>query len=287
MSLKPCILFHLIYFSIIFSAAVIANDPANASLTFGVFPYLPTRKLEQMYAPTAARFGELLNVQVKLRTRPDFERFREQVHQQSYDIIFIQPFDYIRAAADNGYLPLARWARAGNGDNIEGLRAIFVVRADSTVNTLNDLAGKRVATPDKDAAVSLLGRHALSSFKLDKKVEIYPINNHIACLTQVRVKKAAACVTAQPTLKLFRDHTGAKLRVLYETQHIPSSLFAVHKRIPKAQRELLKNEILSWSADNTDDKAYLHGGGWSHLHPASDSDYEPVRAIWKVLDSHK
>jgi len=270
---------------IICSTGAPAIEPAKESLTFGVFPYIPTRELEQMYAPTAARFSEILNMEINLRTRPDFARFREQVRQQSYDIIFIQPFDYIRAAADSGYLPLAGLVTTNNNGGTGGLRAIFVVRADSTVNTPNDLEGRRVAIPE-GAAVSLLGKHALSGFQLDGKIEFHSTNNHIACIKQVLVKKAAACITAHTPLEMFQKKTGAQVRVLYETLPIPPPLYAVHKRVPEAQRERLKKEILSWSADNAGDKVYLHGGGWSHLHPASDRDYDPVRTIWKTLNSH-
>lgn len=287
MALNPHLPYKLMCWLIICSTGASAIEPVKEPLTFGVFPYIPTRELEQMYAPTAARFSEILNVQVNLRTRPDLERFREQVRQQSYDIIFIQPFDYIRAAADNGYLPLASWVTTDNSGGTGELRAIFVVRADSTINTLNDLEGKRVATPGKDAAVSLLGRNTLSSFQLDNKVKIHSTSNHIACIKQVLVKKAAACVTANTPLEMFQKQTGTQLRVLYETSSIPPPLYAVHKRVPEAQRERLKKEILSWSVDNADDKVYLHGGSWSHLHPASDRDYEPVRTIWKMLNSHK
>jgi len=250
----------------------------------GVFPYLPTSKLELFYAPVAARFSEILGIKVNLRSRPDFERFRERVGQQNYDLIFIQPFDYVRTAADSGYLPLARWVTSENSQDTGELRAIFVVGPDSSAQTLSDLSGKRVATPDRDAAVSLLGSYALSKFQLDDDVEIRPLNNHLTCLKQVQLKKAAACVTAWPPLKFFRKQTGINFRVLYETSHIPSSLYAVHKSMPAEQQERLRAEMLSWNADNPEDRIYLHKGGWSRMYPASDSDYDSVREIWSILN---
>ncbi len=56
MALNPYLPYKLMCCLIICSTGALANEPAKESLTFGVCPYIPTRQLEQAYAPTAARF---------------------------------------------------------------------------------------------------------------------------------------------------------------------------------------------------------------------------------------
>ncbi len=121
-----------------------------------MFPYPPTSKLEQIFVPIAARFGEVTGQPVTLRSRPDFDRFREQVSQQTYDIIFIQPFDYIRAAADNSYRPLA--CRVARNDQTPGcnLKAVIVTRKDSDIEKPDDLGGRRLSVPHVRAAARMI-----------------------------------------------------------------------------------------------------------------------------------
>ncbi len=256
---------------------------ADTPFILGVFPYLPASKLEQVYAPVAARFSEVLGEKVVLRSRPDFDRFREQVRQQAYDIILIQPFDYVRAAAPSGYIPVARWVASKDPADDGQLRAIFVVRADSGISGLQDLAGKTIATPHPDAAVSLLGRSVLTETKLDKKVRFSAVGNHTSCLQRLVVRKAAACVTAYPPLKNYRKRTGQLLTVIHESRSVPSSVYAVNESMPPRQRRLLAEEILSWNAESEKHRVYLHLGAWERLHAATDADYEPVRQIWNQL----
>ncbi|MGW8310450.1 MAG: phosphate/phosphite/phosphonate ABC transporter substrate-binding protein [Thiogranum sp.] len=251
------------------------------SLTFGVFPYLPTARMEQIFAPIAARFGELTGRPIVLRSRPDYGRFREQVKQQAYDILFIQPFDYIRVGAPNGYIPLARWVATDDSDDRGDLSAIMVARPDTGIENLQDVQDRAVAVPNLDAAVSLLGRYTLRNQGVNAHIQ--SAGNHLACLQQVQVKRAAAGITAWPPVKLFEHKNGVKFKLVYQTRTIPSSLFAVHRRVPAEQRKLLQKELLSWRESDPASAAYLSEGAWTRLYPASDRDYDIVRDIWKQV----
>lgn len=261
---------------LLLTAALASAD--EESLTFGVFPYLPTTRMEQIFAPIAARFGELTGRPINLRSRPDYARFREQVKQQAYDIVFVQPFDYIRVGAPNGYIPLARWVATDDSDDHGDLSAIMVARSDAGIEKLQDLQDRTVAVPNPDAAVSLLGQYALRNQGVN--AHIRSAGNHLACLQQVQVRRAAACITARPPVKLFEQKNGVKFKLVYQTHAIPSSLFAVHRRIPAEQRKLLQKDLLSWRKADPATAVYLSEGAWTRLYPATDKDYDIVREIW-------
>jgi phosphonate transport system substrate-binding protein len=266
---------------LLFASPLAASESQDSSLLFGVFPYLPPGKMEQIFAPIAARFSELTGRRIVLRSRPDYARFREQLKQQTYDIVFIQPFDYVRAAAPNGYIPLARWVSSEEVDDRGDLRAVVVARPDSGIETLSDLRGRTVAVPNLEAAVCLLGRYALMNKHID--ANIHAAGNHLACLQQVQVKRAAACITAWPPVKLFEHKNKVKLKLLYQSEAIPSSLFAVHERVPPGERRLLEQELLSWRNTDPASVPYLSRGAWTRLHPATDKDYDGVRKIWEQI----
>jgi ABC-type phosphate/phosphonate transport system substrate-binding protein len=164
-----------------------ASDGASL-LTFGAFPYLPAKQIEQIIAPVAARLG-------KLTGRP----------------------------------------------------------------------------------VTLLGRYALARQGI--KVDVRAAGNHITCRQRLQVKRSAACITAWPPAKLFEQKNGLKLKLVCAGDSIPSSLFAIHSRVPSEQRKLMQQELLSWQGDNQNDTAYLANGAWARLYPAADEDYDIVREV--------
>jgi len=257
------------------SATCSAGD--KTTLVFGVFPYLPTAQLEQIYAPVAADLSIATGREVQLRTRPSFDLFREELVQQHYDLVFIQPFAYAQVASANGYRSVAR--------PTEALKAIFVVRSDSDIHDLKDLRNSTLAMPPKGAAVSLLARQTLSQYGLVPGTDIRLTyqNNHAACLRAVLIRKAAACITAPAPLQIFTQRTGMIFRILAYSDPIPGSTFAVHERLPAAQRSAIARRIVSWDR-STAGKVLLESLKLSSFVNSSDEDYLPVREILRTIN---
>ena len=251
-----------------------AAEPGRARYVLGVFPYLPPGRIERLYAPVARALGEAAGVRLVLRTRGSFARFREALAEARFDLVFVQPFDYVRAAAPAGYRPLARWRGR--------LRAIVVTRPDGTAAALADLRGRRVAMPPPDAAVSILGRALLAERGLAGAVEIVHLRNHFACIRQVLARTAAACVTAASPLRVYRARFGGVLRTVARSRPIPSSLFAVHTRVPEAVAVRWREALLSWERSEAGLRL-LRGLGFDGFVPASDAEYDAVRAIWRQV----
>src|SRR5210317_420650 len=94
-----------------FFSAAIAEQTEQAEskdeYLMGVFPYLAPRELEQMYAPIAAEFSSTTNKNVLFMTSSTYETFMGNLDKQMYDIVFVQPFDYVAIADKYGYRPLA------------------------------------------------------------------------------------------------------------------------------------------------------------------------------------
>ena len=261
--------------ALVCSAVSPADD--TTSLVFGVFPYLPTAQLEQIYAPVAADLSIATGREVQLRTRPSFDLFREELVQQHYDLVFIQPFAYAQVASANGYRSVARPA--------EALKAVFVVRSDSDINDFEDLRNSTLAMPPKGAAVSLLARQTLSQYGLvpGTNIRLTYQNNHAACLRAVLIRKAAACVTAPSPLQIFTQRTGMEFRILGYSEPIPSSTFAVHERLPAAMRAAIARRIVSWD-QSTAGRVLLESLKLPSFVSSSDEDYLPVREILRTID---
>lgn len=244
------------------------------SILFGVFPYLPPARLEQIYAPVAADLSEAIGHPVQLRTRPTFSLFRKELENETYDLVFIQPFAYVESAAPHGYRLISRWGQP--------IAALFVTRIDSRVATMSDLSNEIIAAPPIRAAVSLLGRQALLNNHLipGENVRLTYQNSHDACLRQVLIHKAAACITAKSPLEVFQAQSGVNFRVVANSQPIPGPAYAVHNRVPEQIRDTLRQRTTQW-AQTTRGRALLNSIKVSGFVSVVDEDYDVVRYILK------
>ena len=268
-----CFIYGLLLASLsLISVVSWADSEVEKSYALGVFPHLPPRELEKVYAPIAAALGKALGRRVEFRSNSTYERFMENLDQESYDIIFTQPFDYIKAADQYGYIPLAT--------RDEPLSALVVVQQGSQIKSLKDLRGKRVAMPPSVAAVSYLFKAFLEKnhLKPGKDVTLSYHRSHVSCLQQVIIGSADACATAAPAYRYFSHKMNVKLNTIAQTPSIPHTLFAVHPRITAEERKKLLAVILSWKSTE-EGQILLKRGKLTPFIEVKDSDYDIVREL--------
>lgn len=238
---------------------------------FGVFPYAPTLTIDRMFGPITASFAAALDRPVYLKTRSTFEKFAQELNEQTYDIVFVHPFLYVEAADRHRYQPLAR---------IPGqLTAVVMVRAERPWRTWSDLAGQVIALPPPLTAVSELTRVALLEAGLspgiDTTLRHYRTKRY--CVRAVSAGAAAACVLPRLPLPQIAALGAGELRVMAETPAINHPMFATHPRVPEVERKNLLALILSWP-DTEQGRAILGAGSWPPFVAAHDADYAQVRA---------
>jgi phosphonate transport system substrate-binding protein len=236
----------------------------------GVFPYLPVLMIDQVFGPVAAQLAEDLGRPVHLKTKPDFEKFLKELREQSYDIILVHPFFYVEASDEHHYLPLARLE--------EPLTGVIMVREGDRLETLADLEGKTLALPPALAAASELVKGALLDAGLVPGVHVSLVHyrSKPSCLQAVAAGRAAACGLPRFALPQIDPNNNLKLRPMFETEAVSNFVFAVHARVPEADRTTLCNSILAWPFTAAG-RRILAGGAWSRFVPARDQDYDEVR----------
>ena len=263
----------LIVYSINPQPGQAGDDPQVYQM--GVFPFLSAREIEKIFAPMAAELGTALGKRVMFRTASSYENFMEQLHAQQYDIAFVQPFDYIDAADDHGYVPLAT--------RDELLTAIIVTKNPQQLDIKN-LKGKTIALPPKVAAVSILIKGYVKElgYTPDVDVKFRHFGTHVSCMQQVLIGSADGCGTAFASQRFFNKKMKVDLKVAIETSGIPHTLFIAHPRMPEADREKITSTILSW-ASTENGKKLLERGRMKPFKRISDQEYNGVRKIASSL----
>ena len=252
---------------------VSANEPTHYK--FGVFPFMPMPALIKYYNSVSTDFTRLVKKRVIAQSRPTFKLFSEEIEKETYDIIFIQPFDYPKAYQHN-YRPLAR-----RGDDLD---AIVVTKIDSDVKSIADLAGKTLANPPKESAITIVMHKELKNAGLDKDRSLNMIytGNHFACMQMVLVGKADACSTTTPVLAHWENTQlkKKKLHVIHKSGAVPHTLYMAHKRMPVSDQEKFKKAILSWD-ERPEGKMILKIFSVTSFVEAKDSDYDVIRKFWE------
>ncbi len=256
-------------------AGLFATSPsvrAGGDYVLGVFPYLPPRDIERVFAPMAADLGNTVHHHILLRSSTTYKRFAARLDKQEFDIAFIQPFDYVHVADRYGYLPLATRS--------EKLKALVVATIDSPLKSVNDLRGKRMALPPKRSAVSRLMRAYLKRNGLQpgRDLRITYHRSHVACMRQILIGQADVCGTAAPALRFFQHKMKVQLKTIAATRSIPHTLFAISPRVPRADRDAIRKRIIGWSESKMG-REMLARGRLSPFIPVSNSAYDVVRAM--------
>lgn len=240
----------------------------------GVFPFLPPRELEDIFAPFAASIGQALGHEVQFNSTVSYLNFMERVDGSEYDIAFVQPFDYVRLADKYHYVPLAVVG--------ERLFAVFVVKQGSPIKQVEDLKGKTVAMPPAVAAISRIAVLYLAEHGL-KVGDNYMVTNHrshSSCLQQVLIGAADACAAAMTPIQFIQQRMKVKFQEIARTREIPNTLFVANPRVPEADRRVILETIMSWP--NSDmGKSMLKRARMKPFMTINDKEYDVIRHMIK------
>ncbi len=257
----------------------IAAPPDSSEYVMGIFPFLPVANLEGIFAPISAEISNAVKKPVKLRLTSTYDSFISTMKEDSFDIIHIHPFDYVRFGRSMGYIPVV--ARS------EDLFAQFSVKEGSPISKISDLKGKRVGTPPASGSVTYLALDELikRGLKPSKDVTIKHFPNHLACVQQLQIGNVDACATSASTLKIFEAQFKIKFKRIGASITIPHTMFAVHPRVPAKDREIIRNTLLHTSLSTVNPQLralFIESGSMTtgnYFKSVSDKDYDPARKI--------
>ncbi|MDP1681863.1 MAG: phosphate/phosphite/phosphonate ABC transporter substrate-binding protein [Burkholderiales bacterium] len=254
--------------------AVAADTPSGVEV--GVFPYLSTRALLDLYEPVRGFLQAGLNRPTNLFTAPSFKAFADRTQAGGYDVVMMPPHLARLAQQEAGYVPLTMFTRE--------LRGVVVVAKASPIQTLKDLKGMRVATPNKIALVSIVGSQLLRDNGLvnDANVSIHDAGSHSNAVLAVQRNEAEAAITENAALQQMPDALRNSVRVIAQTQRLPHVMFLAHPRLGQAGVARVR-ELLLQFANTTEGRAFLKSSGFEGIRPVDEADMKSIDPLIKEL----
>jgi phosphonate transport system substrate-binding protein len=130
--------------------------PAQAlvlAVNEGVSYRVSAEEIRARYAPIAADLGKLLGQPVQVEPVGDYPALRDGLSGKKYDLALVHPAHIsIHAIKRDGYRLVV--VTKGYTD----YKARFLVRADSQVQTLAQLRGRKLGAPDEDSITAWMVR---------------------------------------------------------------------------------------------------------------------------------
>jgi phosphonate transport system substrate-binding protein len=254
------------------SALTAPVRPAQAGETirFGVVPQQSAQELAKSWLPILAYLKEKTGLELAFETAKDIPAFEQRLSRGEYDVAYMNPYHYVVFHASQGYEAFAR-------DKGAMLQGLIVVRADSDVTELAQLAGRAVAFPAPASfAATIL---PLANFKR-QGIDVTPnfASSHDSVYLTVAKGLFPAGGGIERTFDNLRPEIKDQLRILWKTPAYTPHPLAAHPRFPRADLARLQAALLEMDADPKGRELLKHLN-LKGFQAAADADYADVRGL--------
>ena len=205
----------------------VAGVKESKVYTVGVVPQFDAPRVRAIWGAILEAVSERSGYRLELKSSPNIPTFENRLLAGEFDFAYMNPYHFLKASAQHGYLPLVR----DHGNALEG---IVVVHKNSPYQSIADLNGKSVTFPAPNALGASLMTRAAFKHEYKINVEEHYVKSHSTVYLNVVLGKTDAGGGVQNTLDEQPPKISNALRVLYRTQKVSPHPFTAHPRIPKA-----------------------------------------------------
>lgn len=243
------------------------------SMTFGILPFMSHATLFERFSALRDFMSEILGASVEIETAKSFEEFIRRTDKGDYAIVYTAPH-FVVPALDSGLYDVVASPSAP-------LAAHILVRAQSVISSVKDLAGKRVALPPENAFVTLVGKRLLAEKGLINAARPQYLiqQSHNAAYRAVLADDAdGAIIGTYAVAKALEEG----MKVIDQTAQYPSTAFLIQKRFGNEKYRKLKDAITSLHL-TAHGRAILKATDYSEFRASNPQDYDELRPLWETI----
>ncbi|WP_456271744.1 phosphate/phosphite/phosphonate ABC transporter substrate-binding protein [Bacillus sp. AK031] len=272
-----------------------AGQETPDKLVMGFVPSQDSETIADTVEPLAERLGEELGIEVEGRVMTDYTALIEAMGSNEVQVGFIPAFGYVLANEQYGVEVILKSVRHGSGT----YKAQYLVKADSGIESLEDLEGKIWAYPDAASTSGFLfpAAQLMDQFDIESanalQSEFFSqgiaAGGHDTAAIAVYEGDADVATTfddVRTTLTEEYPDMMDKMKVIDYTSEIPNDTISVTKELDDEMQQQIKEVFLSLNEDPEMIKIMNEVYNWDEITEASDEEYQVVKDTYaKFKDS--
>ncbi|MFC4701210.1 phosphate/phosphite/phosphonate ABC transporter substrate-binding protein [Glaciecola siphonariae] len=237
------------------------------TLSFGVVPQQSAKKLAATWGPIIAQLSERTGIDIRFETAPNIPAFEARLANKAYDIAYMNPYHYVQFSASAGYKAIAKQID-------KQIQGIIVVNADSSITSLEQLNGTKMAFPAPLAfAAALIPQASLRKQGIDF-TPVY-VKSHDSVYLNVSKGFFEAGGGIVRTLDASPVQVKDHIRVLWKSEGYTPHAVAVSSAMPADIVQIIMRELML-----IQDAQLLGAIGFAKpFGPALDADWDMIRDL--------
>jgi phosphonate transport system substrate-binding protein len=265
--------------------------------------FVPSQAAETLEAkakPLEKLLGDKLGIPVKISVSTNYNTIIEAMSSKQVDVGFLPPTAYILAkdrGAASVILQSQRFGVKEDGSNtdqfVDNYKSMIVVKKDSTINTLADLKGKKIAWQDVTSTAGYIYPAAemkKAGIDPEKDIQGVTVKGHdkgVLAVLNGDVDAAAVFEDARNNVKKDFPNVFTDTKVIYRTQGIPNDTISVRADMDQAWKDKIAEAFIAIGKDPEGLKIikdiYTHVG----YIKSEDKNFETVRKYQKDVQGSK
>ncbi|MBL4936821.1 phosphate/phosphite/phosphonate ABC transporter substrate-binding protein [Clostridium sp. YIM B02515] len=275
-----------------------AYTPKELKVQF--VPSQAAETLEAKAKPLEKLLGDKLGIPVKVSVSTNYNTIIEAMSSKQVDVGFLPPTAYVLAhdkKAADVLLQAQRYGVKEDGSNtdqlVDNYKAMIVVKKNSTINSIQDLKGKKIAWQDVTSTAGYIYPAAemkKAGVDPEKDVQGVTVKGHdkgVIAVLNGDVDAAAVFEDARNNVKKDFPNVFNDTKVIYRTQGIPNDTIAVRSDMDEAWKDKISQAFIDIAKDPDGQKIvkdiYTHVG----YVKSSDKNFDVVREYQKAVSSGK
>jgi phosphonate transport system substrate-binding protein len=245
---------------------------------FGVHPLHNPERLHAVYGPLVAYLNTRVpEARLALEASRNYAAFDRKLYAGRFHFALPNPYQTV-LAADRGYRVFGKMA------DDDRFRGILLVRRDSGIREVSDLAGRAVSFPAPTAlAATMLPQYFLHRHGLDlgRDLTVRYVGSQESSIMNVYLGNVAAAATWPPpweTLAGERPELARALEVRWRTQALPNNGLVARRDVPPALVQRIA-QVLFHLHEEATGRVLLERIALSRFEPADLDTFRPVRAF--------
>jgi phosphonate transport system substrate-binding protein len=253
----------------------VAKQPSVDPVRLGSVAMDTPAVMQKRLRPLTEYLSQALQRPVTLKLSPDMPAAIHEVAAGNVELAYLTPVAYIRANAKGNTQLVAKTVTKQKAS----FKLMIVVRNDSSIKSVSDLAGKTFAFGDKAA---LLQRAAVvgAGMPLDQLGK-YEFLGHYDNIVRAVLHGDFDAGILKDTMAY--KWQGKGIRILYRTADLPPYNIAASNKIDQQLLQQLRQAFLSLDPNKSDHRRIIKAldKKYDGFAPTSDAEYDVVRQLIK------